>query len=189
MAWTNGNYDQTIPAGSVDPKTLDTVITDFKKQVAERLTADVYGFAVTETDNTKKGIYAQQSKVSAYKYGDQSVANNVWVRVTFEEENLDALGEFAASTFTAQKTGYYLVSARVEYTSTTMLHSVAIYKNGVLWCGSCRSGVSVAVSEIIYLIAGQTIDIYSFSQTEIIKYLVSNSGGARATALNIHRLS
>ena len=53
MAWTY-DLDTTVPAGSADPKTLDTIIQNHKKAWQERLNVDHYlpltGTAISDTD-------------------------------------------------------------------------------------------------------------------------------------------
>ena len=59
MAWTY-SLDTTVPAGSADPKTLDTIIQNHKKAWQERLNVDLYmPLTGTEVSDTEAGEHRQ----------------------------------------------------------------------------------------------------------------------------------
>ena len=68
----------------------------------------------------------------AYKSSGQSVAQNTYVKVTFETELFDSDGKFADSRFTPTVAGHYFVSSTLAFTNhpAGAYCFIGIYKNG-----------------------------------------------------------
>ena len=54
-----------------------------------------------------------------YKSGDQTISDNTFTTVTFDQENYDSGGNFASNTFTAPSTGYYFIYSQLVWSGTT----------------------------------------------------------------------
>ena len=66
------------------------------------------------------------------KSGNQTIAGDTAVQLTFETEILDSDGAFASSTFTPQKAGYYLIYAQARFNANNDADQwkMMFYKNG-----------------------------------------------------------
>ena len=66
------------------------------------------------------------------KSGNQTIAGDTAVQLTFETEILDSDGAFASSTFTPQKAGYYLIYAQARFNANDDADQwkMMFYKNG-----------------------------------------------------------
>ena len=74
--WTYA-YDDTVPAGSDQVSTLDTVITNMKKLRNERLGDDLYGISAGETDKDLKGF--KQLTIVTQGSHPSNVANKMFI--------------------------------------------------------------------------------------------------------------
>ena len=66
------------------------------------------------------------------KSGNQTIAGDTAVQLTYETEILDSDGAFASSTFTPQKAGYYLIYAQARFNANNDADQwkMMFYKNG-----------------------------------------------------------
>jgi hypothetical protein len=144
-----------------------------------------------------------QSRVRAYLNTDQTIPDGTWTKISFDAETYDEKSEFSGGTFTAKETGYYQVNARtnfaVDVSSVDNSYvSIAIWVDGsgysignqlsVMDVGGNANIYSNApiVSDVVYLAAGQTIEIYCYQNTGMAR--LTNSG-PRIVYVSIHKLS
>ena len=138
------------------------------------------------------------SRVRVTKNNAQSISHATVTIVQYDDEVFDNLGEFAAYRFTAEETGYYLVTASLQIigTSWTQYQSfeIRIYKDGTIqaygsnemnWSGENLNLIS-KVTDLIYLETTHYVDIRAYQ----------SAGGPRNTGTNanmnyfaVHRLS
>lgn len=153
---------------------------------------------------TNKGIQfsnllAVPFKASVYSNAAQnSNTDSVWKKKTFDTEIFDTNDNFTGSTFTAPVDGYYQINAAVEVSSATnkiMQAQIAIYKEGVdvrrgsySWVPSGVAGARSTISELLYLEATDTVDIYAYASTSDASDW-DMSGGYQKNYFSIHLLS
>jgi len=135
-----------------------------------------------------------QSRARAYISADQSIPNNSWTKVEFDAEDFDQQSEFDSATnyrFTATVTGYYQVNCRVEFDyHTAGSRGIAIYVNGAVnsygssFMGSAAIGA--LVNDIVYLTAGQYIEVFVFQDSGGALDLNS---GSETSYISIHKSS
>ncbi len=140
----------------------------------------------------RKWLYGWIGGVSAVRATNadaQSIPNATYEIIEYDTVVFDNLGEYDNVTnyrFTAKETGYYLVSAslvsaNVEFTANEAF-IITIYKNGVQYSvgGYNTSGATVTIrrspniTDIIYLTAGEYIDIRGYQSTGINMALESD---------------
>lgn len=134
-----------------------------------------------------------------------------WVLVPFDNTSYDEHSEFnsVTSTFTALKTGYYQVNARVEFDITTATNdnafvSIAIVKNSAIYSQGNNLGIrqtdgtgtnynalllknnAPVANDVIYLQAGETVSIRVFQNTGAA---VNLKTGSSKTYMSIHKAS
>lgn len=175
--------------------------------------SDAHLLMQINADGNSKGIvgFPHQSRARAYLSNTQSIPSSAtnWTRVNFNSETFDEKGEFDNSTnyrFTAKETGYYQVNARVEFDipGGTFVNdsylSIAIYREGNIYSYGNRLGLTNSdsnfnnlfnnnapvVSDIVYLEANQTIEIYVFQNTGANRNLRS---GSAISYVSIHKIS
>lgn len=155
----------------------DTKISDLTELTAaasddELAIVDTDGGATKKitTANLSSSIHSNWTLLRAYHNGEaQAIANETWTDVTFDTENFDVLNEFASSTFTASVTGYYLVTAAVQYTTVftaATLVGIAIYVDGNYYANqmtmvgnNSANNWGPAVTGFVYCAATKTITI------------------------------
>lgn len=141
------------------------------------------------------------SKVHAYQTVAQVLVFNTAAKITLTTEQYDTTGEFAASRFSAGRTGYYLVNGRVAMATADYriqrLHA-QLYKNGTLYktagldryYASTPSGgfpnVDISITEIIYLTSGDYIELYGFFSGSSSFY--TDITATHNSFLQIHRI-
>ncbi len=152
------------------------------------------------------------SRVRAYLSSDTSISKNTWTKIPFNVENFDSGNEFDNSSnyrFTAVSSGYYQVNARTEittmYQSSKSYVTIAIYKNGSMYSqGNINQIYSIVdeikidtrdnnapnVSDIVFLSAGQYIEIWSYycANGGNNATLEGDADGSK-TYFSIHKLS
>jgi microcystin-dependent protein len=112
-------------------------------------------------------------KFSAYKTVAQNTTAGASVKVTFNTKNFDTGNNYDHVTnhrFTAPVAGYYYFNAAVLLTAaTTTRLLLSIYKNGTEYRrGTDTQGTAafaVDVNALMYLIAGDYLEIYIYAQT------------------------
>jgi hypothetical protein len=137
-----------------------------------------------------------ESKVKAYRSTSYSFSSGVTLKVALDAKLFDVLGEFdsANSRFVAKENGYYFVAAQVSFylISAAGRFITYIMKNGSTYtyteqyCGGVNSNPSILTCDIVYLDAGNYIEVYAFQNTGAAQTL---RGGSMCTFLSIHRLS
>lgn len=116
-------------------------------------------------------------KFSVYRNAVWTAGNNAFAKVVFDTEIFDTNSNFASGTYTVPVDGYYQLNACVSINTVTGAGtSASLFKNGSLFMAG-RSGVegsgytggyqtSSPISVFVYLSAGNTMDIYSYSNNQ-----------------------
>jgi len=149
-------------------------------------------------ESGKDVLLAQNARARAYASANQeNLTNGAVVQVVLDTESYDPGGDFASNEYTVPYTGYYLISAQVYLTSVVALKRYALFvkkNNGatILMEKSAHSGLAdylaIQSSDIIYLGAGDTIELYAHSNSG--DNTVDVYGGAfERTWMSIHLLS
>lgn len=125
------------------------------------------------------------------KSADQTgIADAAPAKVTWDTETFDPNSNFASSTYTVPVTGYYQINYRVIITSSAnniVSYQANLYKNGaieLLSIGYPRVGfgetqsATMAVSELLLLTAGDTLDVYV--NADVVSGTVTVEGTATA---------
>ncbi|MFA5114374.1 MAG: hypothetical protein WC529_08840 [Candidatus Margulisiibacteriota bacterium] len=126
----------------------------------------------------------------------QSINSQETTVVVFNTENYDNLGEYDNSTgiFTAIASGYYAVASVIELAGATTdqgVYIIGIYVNSASYKqvssrSSGTAGFSMAISDVVYIPAGQTLKIGVWlNEANTLNY---DAAGCR-TNLSIHRIS
>ena len=81
---------------------------------------------------TMSGAMAMTPAFWVIKSGNQTIAGDTTVQLTYETEILDSAGAFASSTFTPQEAGYYLIYAQARFNANNDADQwkMLFYKNG-----------------------------------------------------------
>lgn len=139
-----------------------------------------------------------KAKVRAYKSGADQALTTSYAKILFETETYDTGSNFATSTFTAPRDGYYFVTANIsgipDGSDSNRSISVAIYKEGVIHSRSASAKSSptadpgatgCVVTDIIFLSATDTIEIYALCN---VNGQVSADTGSPNTYVTIREL-
>lgn len=179
---------------------------------AATLTGTTYSDANTlqriHTETGSEGItdLNHQSRARAYLSVAQSIPNASWTQIDFDAENFDEHNEWDDTTnyrFTAKEDGYYQVNARTRFTITAATAnnyvSIALYVNGSVYAygnnlavGTSSSNTDIfsnnapIVSDVVYLTAGQYLEVYAYQNSGGARNI--NSGSAE-TYVSIHKVS
>ncbi len=151
-------------------------------------------------DNTVYNRDTHLSRARATSAAAQSMANVVFTKVIFNTEVFDNLGEYDDSTgaFTATYAGYYQVNAAVLSANVAWaaveIWQIALFKNGTEYSNGYFNQIAAAVtsqrhsilSDIIYLTAGQSIDIRVYHNQGAS---VNTHTSADYNYFSVHRLS
>lgn len=164
------------------------------------------------SENTQPGIidFNHQSRARVFLDQDgpgQSIPPAAWTGILFDLVTYDEHGEWfinpsISSKFTALEEGYYQVNSRTEFASDDLPSagycSIAIYKNGLMyaqgnnlnlqsWAGMEPTNNNAPnVSDVVYLQAGDTIEIYVWQST--IGPLPLRTGESQ-TYCSVHKVS
>jgi hypothetical protein len=135
-------------------------------------------------------------QLTASSSGVQSIANNSFVKLTWDVENYD-VGGFATAgdtiTIPTGKSGYYLVIARGYWdTNTAGTRQIAIYKNGTriymnnMTPAGTNNYPTSMVQAVFYAAATDTIEAYvkqtSGGSLSIYKSQTNDEGGCLSAA-------
>lgn len=133
--------------------------------------------------------------IRAYLASDATITAGGARKILFDTESFDALGEFDPDTnhrFTVVRAGYYLINSIVDVDTNTdqTFFELMIYKNGSAYSNkkhqsSTANAVSLQITDLLYLIPGDYIEIF-IDSAEVADYTAK--GGAGLTFLNIHRV-
>lgn len=165
------------------------------------------------TESGSEGIidFNHQSRARVYRNATQTINSGSWTKIQFNSENFDEKSEFDNSTnyrFTAKETGYYQINARTEFDFSSMgtpgntnsYISIAIYHNGSAYAYGSKLGLNNSdgtfnairnnnapvVSDIIYLQAGEYIEIFVYQNTGSNYNIIS---GSTNTYFSVHKIS
>lgn len=148
----------------------------------------------TNFDNLNE---VMSSKVRAYLSASvQTIGTGATTKIEFNAESYDGRNEYDPTTnyrFTAQKAGYYQVSAQIRWNSTTdtLGHLIYIYKNNAqitqnLVRSSGTNWFMQSISDIVQLAVDDYIEIFCNQGSGGD---ISLQHGSRFTFLTIHQLS
>jgi len=128
-------------------------------------TADIADSAVTPTKSTNP------YKFRVYRNAAANTGAATPAKITFDAENFDTNNNFATGTYTAPVNGYYQMNWRAKtVTSGTEDFSTFLYINGAIYSSggvmvNTSQHVSSNGSDLVYMTAGQTAEIYSANGT------------------------
>ena len=119
--------------------------------------------------------------------GSQNISNSTLTAITFANENFDTNNFHSTSTNTQRitipsgKDGYYQVNGSVRWdANTTGSRSVYIYKNGSdvgsNYCTPSANNPSNALSVILYLVAGDYIELSVFQNSGATRTVLASAG-------------
>ena len=130
---------------------------------------------------------------SAYASGNQSISASTLTKVQFNTKNFDTATCYDNTTnyrFTPTVAGYYLITANVEYSTTSgagvLIINTILYKNGSAYAKGTQSpagatnNVGTSVTSVVYL-NGSTdyVEIYSYQNVaNPLATLASDFGNA-----------
>lgn len=139
------------------------------------------------------------SKARAYLSSNQSIPSGTDTKVLFDTETFDVDGEYDNTTnyrFTATNAGYYLITSKIMfinkqsgkiYVNRIYVNGSTCYEQHVISEGTVINyGHSVTLPEIVYLAAGDYVEIFAYQNTGSA---VNLSGEIDHTSFAIHRLS
>jgi len=164
------------------------------------------------SENTQPGIidFNHQSRARVFLDplgSGQSIPPSAWTGILFDLITYDEHGEWfinpgVSSKFTALEEGYYQVNARTEFDALDLPSagycSIAVYKNGLIyaqgnnlnlqsWSGDEPTNNNAPnVSDVVYLQAGDTIEIYVWQSTIVPLPLRT---GESQTYCSVHKVS
>lgn len=175
----SGTYDN-LPIGTTGQiLTADTTVSPYKVKWAAASAASFAGVQLTASSS-----------------GQQTIANNTFVKLTWDVENYDVGGYASAGdtiTIPSGKSGYYLVIARGYWdTNTSGTRHIAIYKNGTRTYQNnvTPAGTSVyptsMIQAVFYAAETDTIEAYvkqtSGGSLSIYKSQTNDEGGSLSAA-------
>lgn len=129
--------------------------------------------------------------VKATSDAGQSIPNDTWTTVIFEDEEYDTNSEYAAATgiFTAKRSGHLHVTAAIAYSASTAwgateANRLAIYVNGVrtqiIDYLTDFSGANIVVksagSATVQLAIGDTVTVRAHQDSGVAQTLFATSG-------------
>lgn len=190
---TGGTAYSTVTAVSYSAP--DTTITVFNDSTAldSGLSAAWYGMLTY----TNRSYLSPQSVVQArLDYAGSYTQAGTATKVTLNTEDIDTLGEFSSSRFTAKLPGFYQIFGMVEFYNATGLlaanRSVSVKKNGTTTIAvgnACSPTTLTLVSAQVFVVAllavGDYIELFSAGSTADT---VTGDNNAACTSLTISRL-
>jgi hypothetical protein len=110
---------------------------------------------------------------SAYLSSNQSISNATNTKVLYDTEDFDTANCFASNRFTPTVAGYYQINAAFQFTGTSAINQIQIYKNGAQYKIATQvSSSSNPESQITHL-------MYLNGSTDYVEiYIYQNSGGS-----------
>lgn len=162
--------------------TLEISATD-SLELAAVATLEIFGFLTSV--NLRNDQIFEPCKFSVYRNGALTSNNSsTFTKVTFDTKIFDTGSDFDVVTnnrFVARRSGYYWLSAKITFNvAVTQIYYAAMYKNGVALRTSnenfsTASGTTFygpIVEGLVYLDAGDYIEIYSFAGGVAAAFLV-----------------
>lgn len=138
-----------------------------------------------------------QPSARAYRSSAQSIASGTGVRVQFNAETWDTLGEFDITTtvgrYTATKAGTYQVNTGLAMVvNNGVILQVYIYKNGASvtrsrdWGSADSQEVFTSISDLVELAVNDYIEVFVFQNTGSTQNL---SAGSDTTFVSIMKVA
>jgi len=137
------------------------------------------------------------SLARAYLSADTVINHIAEDKILLDVENFDLGNNFGSYKYTAPITGYYQVNAAVLYYDVhgkLYLATMTVRKNGVIcssapyWAGVDKTWVGTSVNDIVYLTAGQYLELFGYVQTTDSSSAVIY-GGSAYTFMSVHLIS
>ena len=157
---------------------------------------DVRETPVGTSSATVESTTGFTSAARAYRTtSSQTIPTNTATKIQLNAESYDGKAEFASYKFTATDAGYYVVSGQITYPAVPAgkYFDAQIRLNGTEYCkarihsGSSSSyNITAVVSDIIYMTAGQYLELYGYHATGSDE---DAEVGTDNTFLAIHRIS
>lgn len=123
----------------------------------------------------KSPVISNPYKFSVYRNAAQNSGSAAFAIINFDAALFDTGSNVDIVTnkgrFTAPVTGYYQLSASVSVAASVTLFIIALYKNGSEFSrgtklsGTQSNGAGAVVSELVYLTAGQYVEVYCYANT------------------------
>ena len=147
-----------------------------------------------ESARIVKAIAKLNSKARYYLGTNQVLTTATWTKIQLDTKTYDSKGEFSNYKFTATQAGYYLAIGNAQLDSAQASGDVLyldIYKNGSAVATNWTVApdlikIYASVSDIIYLEAGDYIELWAQQETGSDQSIVA---GSSITYLTIHKLS
>ena len=193
---------ESAATSTIIPTVIKDANADTKVDVEEsanedKIRMDVKGVEAFLLNDDGILDLAKQSRVRSYRaVSNQTISYDTYTKIQLNAENYDNQNEFDSTTnyrFTATKAGYYQVNAIINWSTNvdTKRYAAMIYKNGggvdSAWNHAPGGlGMCVVVSDIIYLAAGDYLELYTYHDATADQTVVSGSDG---TYMAIHKLS
>lgn len=175
-----GLWDTDRDTGIQVEETIDDDIIRFDTAGVERMSISAAGLVTIGATTISAAQWAwlggfdPTCLVRAYLSADQlNLVNITWTKVLLNAESFDVGLDFdlGNNRFVAPITGYYQVNATLTFKNAVAdkSYAVAIYVNGASYAQTTANTslaltyVSGSVSDIIYIPAGQFIELYAYS--------------------------
>lgn len=174
-----GNKLTRYMVQAADPTAVANAILLYGKDASaktELFCIDEDGHVIQITSAGSLAVDAvRRSAIRAYRTtSDQIIGDSTFTKVQFNEESFDVLSEYDKTTnfrFTAISSGYYFVCANVMFKTGSLTDQTEInfYVNGSPVLVSRRMAIhaseTFSASDVLYLTAGQYVEVYAFSST------------------------
>ena len=158
---------------------------------------EIRKFFVNICQYINRMMEVDNSLARAYLTSNQAINNNEITKVSGYTESFDAGSNFSSDKFTAPVAGYYQISFGVTFYDATVKLTFAygmLYKNGAdtvhgsEWSGTDKAEVLSTGSDVVYLDAGNYLELYGYCTT-------SDSGasvmyaGSKYTFMSVHLIA
>ncbi len=122
-------------------------------------------------------------KMRAYQNSAWTTPDNVFAKTTLDTNNYDTNNNFSGSTYTVPVTGYYHICGVTGGGAVGRVRA-AIYKNGAPAAMGSDNSYFSSVSTELYLTAGDTIELWTFTASA-----QTGGTGSDSVFLAIHLIS
>lgn len=181
---------------------VDKKISELTELAAAPASDDMLLIVDTSAGDNKKIsaanlVWNNPYKAKAYRGSYSDISDNTWTKVSLDNESYDTNSNFDITTnyrYDVPINGYYLVIGSTQMTGTTIsAGQCAIYKNGTgivygtMQYGGDGASVITNVSDIIYLTAGQYLELYAYGN--VASAGVRVQGGVVVTFMTVCLMS
>lgn len=146
------------------------------KMVSTQTTAGTWAAVPTAISVGDYGSLAAGEKIVFHAYGTSTSINSAtYTKIVFDTVQLNSHNTYSSGTITVPKTGFYGVTGQftMSDTAANVSRQVLIYKNGSyegyttndVDTGGAAAARTVNINKILYLAAGDTVEIYGYQTT------------------------